>query len=166
MLATPTSHEKFFPKDKILVTKTDLSGKITYANTEFIKIVGLTEKDLIGKPHSIIRHPDMPRIIFKYLWDYLKSGKEIHAYVKNLCADGSFYWVMANATPSFDLDNKIIGFHSARRNPTQEALNVIKPLYKELLSLERNGGMEASAKRLQELLDEKGVEYDEFILSI
>ena len=162
----PTTHEKFFPQDTILVTKTDTKGHITYCNTAFIAIVGLLEDKLIGQPHNLIRHPEMPKVIFKYLWNYIQKGKEIHAYVKNICADGSFYWVMANVTPSFDLDDKIIGYHSARRNPTKEALSIIKPLYKTLLDLERSSGLTASEKHLQSILDDKGVEYDEFILSI
>lgn len=163
---TPTSNEKFFPKDTLLVTKTDKKGNITYCNDAFLHIVGFSEEELLGKPHNIIRHPDMPKVIFKFLWDYISKGQEIHAFVKNLCADGSFYWVMANVTPSLNLKNEIIGYHSARRNPSPEALQVIKPLYQELLSLEKSGGMRASENRLIEILNEKGMEYDEFILSI
>ena len=166
MTVKPTNHEIKFTKDTILVTKTDLKGIITYANRAFVKIVGLEEAELIGQPHNIIRHPDMPKIIFKYLWDYLQNGLEIHAYVKNLCKDGSFYWVMANVTPSIDYSiNKPIGYHSARRLPTAEALAIIEPLYKQLLQAEKVGGMQASEKILKNLLQEKGMQYDEFILS-
>jgi len=167
MLAQPTKNEKTFAKNALLVMKTDLKGIITYANRNFISIVGLNEEQLIGQPHNIIRHPDMPKIIFKYLWSYLEDQKEIHAYVKNLCLDGSFYWVMANVTPSFDPHtNKVIGYYSARRVPTPEALEIIKPLYEQLLAAEKRGGMNASEKILNNLLKEKGVAYDEFILSI
>jgi PAS domain S-box-containing protein len=149
----------------LLVTKTDLKGKITYANRGFMDIVQMDETLLIGAPHNIIRHPDMPKIIFKFLWSYLQSGKEIHAYVKNICADGSYYWVMANVTPSFDKHNKVIGYHSARRKPTPQALEIIIPLYKQLLKAEQSGGINASEKIMNDLLKEKGVNYDEFILS-
>ena len=162
---TPTAQESLFESSTILVTKTDLKGKITYANRDFMKIVQMDEQTLTGAPHSIIRHPDMPKIIFKYLWSYLQDGKEIHAYVKNICADGSYYWVMANVTPSYDKQNKIIGYHSARRKPTKEALAIIIPLYKKLLDAEKLGGMPASEKIMNDLLQEKGVNYDEFILS-
>ena len=159
-------NEKTFNDNELLVTKTDLEGIITYANRNFTRIVGLPEAELIGKPHNIIRHPDMPKIIFKYLWDYLENGREIHAYVKNLCADGSYYWVMANVTPSYNpTTNEKIGYHSARRKPSQEALDIIIPLYKSLLSAEKSGGMVASEKIMNKLLKEKGVQYDEFILS-
>ena len=169
MKITPINNEKTFKDNVLLVTKTDLKGKITYANRAFIQIVEMDENVLVGAPHNIIRHPDMPSIIFKYLWTYLQSAQEIHAYVKNICADGSYYWVMANVTPSFDntstTSTKIIGYHSSRRLPTQGALAVIKPLYEKLLRAEKSGGIAASEKIMTELLNDKGVSYDEFILS-
>lgn len=162
----PKNNERNFDENVLLVTKTDLKGKITYANRGFMDIVSMSEKELIGSPHNIIRHPDMPKIIFKYLWTYLQSGKEIHAYVKNICADGSFYWVMANVTPSFGMNGTdIIGYHSARRAPTAKALEIIKPLYEKLLKAEKSGGISASEKIMNDLMNEKGVSYDEFILS-
>jgi PAS domain S-box-containing protein len=168
MKITPTESEKIFNSNILLVTKTDLKGNITYANRGFMQIVGMQEEELVGAPHNIIRHPDMPKIIFKYLWAYLQRGDEIHAYVKNLCADGSYYWVMANVTPSFDVKNKtkIIGYHSSRRSPSKEALTAIVPLYKKLLEAEKSSGMSASEKIINDLLKEKGVSYAEFILSI
>ena len=167
MKITPKEKEKTFEQNVLLVTKTDLKGKITYANRGFMQIVGMRESELIGAPHNIIRHPDMPKIIFKYLWSYLQRGDEIHAYVKNICADGSYYWVMANVTPSFDAKSKdkIIGYHSSRRAPTEAALNIIKPLYRELLQAEKSAGISASEKIMNDLLKEKGVSYAEFILS-
>ena len=107
----------------------------------------------------------MPKVIFKLLWDTLKAGIEINAYVKNLCSDGSYYWVMANVTPSY-LNGKVVGYHSSRRVASQQALSIVEPLYKQLLSAERSGGVNASEKILNDLLKEKGMEYDEFILTI
>ena len=168
MKITPINKEKHFKSNALLVTKTDLKGKITYANRAFMDIVDITEERLIGSPHNIIRHPDMPKIIFKLLWSYLQDKKEIHAYVKNICRDGSYYWVMANVTPSYDSQNKnkVVGYHSSRRVPTQEALSVIEPLYKQLLLSEKNGGITESEKIINNILQEKGISYDEFILSI
>jgi PAS domain S-box-containing protein len=160
-----TNNKKDFKKDILLVTKTDLKGKITYANRAFMEIVEMDEDRLVGSPHNIIRHPDMPKIIFKYLWSYLQDKKEIHAYVKNICADGSYYWVLANVTPSYYKD-EVIGYHSARRAPTPQALEIIIPLYKQLLDAEKRGGMAASEEIMQNLLLKEGVYYDEFILSI
>lgn len=165
MVITKINNEKVFDKNILLVTKTDTKGKITYANRAFIELVDIEEEILIGAQHNIIRHPDMPKIIFKYLWSYLQDEKEIHAYVKNICRDGSYYWVMANVTASY-LKDTVIGYHSTRRKPTKEALNLIIPLYKKLLHAEKNGGINASEVIINDLLKEKGVEYDEFILSI
>lgn len=159
-----TNNERTFAADVLLVTKTNLKGIITYANRGFMDIVSMSEDELVGMPHNVIRHPQMPKIIFKYLWTYLQEGLEIHAYVKNLCADGSFYWVMANVTPSY-LNGKVVGYHSSRRLPTAHALSIIKPLYDKLLQAEKSGGINASEKIMNDLLHEKGMAYDEFILS-
>lgn len=160
MKITPKNSEKVFAENELLVTKTDLKGIITYANREFMHIVEIDENVLVGAPHNIIRHPDMPKIIFKYLWSYLQNEEEIHAYVKNICADGSYYWVFANVTPSY-LNEKVVGYHSARRKPTAKALEVVKPLYEKLLNAEKSGGINASEKMLNDLLKEKGVHYGE-----
>ena len=158
--------EQTFPGDTILVSKTDLQGKITYANQIFINIAGYTEKELIGKPHSIIRHPDMPKIIFKLLWDTIQNGEEINAYVINQSKNGDYYWVFANVIASLDVQDKTLGYHSTRHKPSKEAIDIIKPLYKKLLEVEKSSGVDASLKVLQSILKEKGVTYDEFILSI
>lgn len=158
--------EKSFDESEIIVSKTDLKGKITYCNEIFIKMSGYSQKELLGTPHNIIRHPDMPKVIFKLLWEYIKSGKEIFAYVKNLCKDGSYYWVLANVTASKDLKKNIIGYYSVRRKPKEEAIDKISAIYKELLDIERRDGVSASENYLNLILDKRGVSYDKFILSI
>lgn len=95
----PTSNEKVMREDDFIVSKTDLQGIITYGNRIFIEFSGYTEAELLGSQHNIIRHPDMPRGVFKFLWDTLHAEKECCAYVKNMAKDGSFYWVFANVTP-------------------------------------------------------------------
>jgi len=161
----PTNQEKTFKDDEIIVSKTDTKGKITYGNEIFIKMSGYSEKELLGKPHNILRHPDMPKAIFKLLWDTIKSKNEINAYVKNLSKDGSYYWVLANVTPSFNQNDEIIGYFSVRRSPSREALEIVKPLYEKLLSMEKSQGMNESIKYIENLLKEKGMSYEEFILS-
>ena len=158
--------ELTFSKDEIIVSKTDTKGKITYGNELFLKLAGYKEQDILGAPHNIIRHPEMPKIIFKLLWDYIKGGKEIYAYVVNRAKNGDQYWVFANVTPSYDKNGKIVGYYSVRRQPTQKALNIIKPLYKQLLDAEKSGGMDASMKIVSKLLEKSGGRYDKFILSI
>ena len=157
----PTTKEHTVSADAFLVSKTDVHGKITYCNEPFIKIVGTNEQDLLGKPHNIIRHPEMPRLIFKLLWDAVKEKKEIFAYVKNLSFDGGYYWVYANVTASLDQSGNIIGYYSVRRKANPKALEIIKPLYTKLLELEKTGGVEASGAYLNEVLKQKGVSYEE-----
>ncbi len=163
----PIAKERFLKEDEILVSKTDRRGKITYGNERFIEISGYSEEELLGAPHSIIRHPDMPKIVFKILWDGIQSGNEVNAYVKNLAKDGSYYWVFASVTPSFDpKNNGIVGYFSVRRAPDFSKLEKVVPLYEELLMEERRGGISASEDMLNNILAKEGVCYDEFIHSI
>ena len=165
-LPMPNSHEKVMQEQDFIVSKTDKTGRITYCNEIFMQMASMSEEQLLGKPHSTVRHPDMPKAIFKLLWDYVQSGKEIFAYVKNISADGSYYWVYANVTPSYDHMGNIIGYYSVRIKPNPSALEVIKPLYEKLKSLESAGGVSASIAYLEKLLKDKGVSYDEFIIQI
>ena len=168
----PTGVERFFDKDEIIVSKTDLKGRLTYVNRVFMHIAGYEEKELLGEPHSLIRHPDMPRCVFKLLWDTIQDKKEIFAYVVNLCKNGDHYWVLAHVTPSYDVSGNVNGYHSNRRVPSQRTLSeVIIPTYRELKRIEdshssRKDGMNASHQHLLNLLDEKGSTYDEFIFAL
>jgi len=160
------NNELTFGEEDFIVSKTDLNGKITYGNALFIQMSGYSELELIDQPHNILRHPDMPAIVFKLLWNQIRSGKEIFAYVKNKTKNGDFYWVFAHVTPSFDTNRKITNYHSVRRKPSIKALEVIKPLYASLLQKEKSLGVAATEEILNQLLKDKGVSYDEFILSL
>ena len=162
----PTQTQKKLDKGDFIVSKTDMKGKIIYGNKVFIKFSGYSEEELLGQPHSILRHPDMPKIVFKLLWDRIQNKKEIFAYVKNMCKDGAYYWVFANVTATIDENGSVRDFHSVRRKPSEKAMSVIPDLYAQLLSAERSGGVDASKRLLDKILDEKGVDYDGFILSI
>ncbi len=126
------NQELTFREDQFIVSKTDLKGKITYGNALFINISGYEESDLLDQPHNILRHEEMPSIVFKLLWSRIKEGKEIFAYVKNKTKNGDYYWVLAHVTPSFDANRQITSYHSVRRKPSQKALDIIKPLYTSL----------------------------------
>ena len=162
----PKQNEKFLNEEDFIVSKTDLKGKILYGNKIFIKISGYSEGELLHQPHSILRHPDMPKVIFKLLWQRIQNKEEIFAYVKNLCKDGSYYWVFANVTATVDASGRIRDFHSVRRKPSAKALQIIPALYESLLNAEKNGGMQASEKLLNETLQKQGVSYDQFILNL
>jgi PAS domain S-box-containing protein len=162
----PNSNEKKLKEDDFIVSKTDEKGKIIYGNKIFINISGYSEDELLGAPHSILRHPDMPKVVFYFLWERMKAKQEIFAYVKNLAKDGSFYWVFANVTVTLDKNGSVRDLHSVRRRPSDKALKVIPDLYVALLNAEKSGGMEASKALLNKILDEKGVDYDSFVLSL
>jgi hypothetical protein len=112
----------------------------------------------------------MPRCIFKILWEHIESGREVFAYVKNICKDGSFYWVFANVTPSRDAHGHVVGYYSVRRKPNPKALSVIVPMYKQLLQTEQQAGARdaivASKAHMHQILQEKGLSYERFILDL
>jgi PAS domain S-box-containing protein len=167
----PTQHEKVLDEDDFIVSKTDPKGIITYGNRIFIEMSGYSEQELLGAPHNILRHPDMPRAVFKLLWDSVQARREICAYVKNLSKDGSFYWVFANVTPSFDSRDNLIGYFSVRRKPRPEAIEVVSALYRTMLEAERKAGdgqagMKASTAILHQALEQKGMSYEEFVFGL
>ena len=166
----PTQNEIVLRDDDFIVSKTDPKGRITYANKIFVEFSGFTQSEIMDKQHNIVRHPEMPRSVFDLLWNTIKSGKEFNGYVKNMSKDGSYYWVFANVTPSYDNNNKLIGYYSVRRKPSKEALNIITPLYKEMIQAEKNAGAKnaitASMTVLLDKLVPTGVEYDQFALSL
>ncbi|WP_396627398.1 PAS domain-containing protein [Luteitalea sp.] len=168
---TPTGHERFFATDDVIVSKTDLTGKITYANDVFLKIAGYEEHEVLWQPHSIIRHPDMPRAVFKYMWDTLGAEKEIFAYVINMAKNGDHYWVFAHVTPTFGADGRPIGYHSNRRVPDPGPVAKVKAIYAALLEEERKytdkrQQLDASMALLVKTLQGTGMDYDEFVWSL
>lgn len=157
---------KQMSKNDFIISKTDLEGRITYTNKIFMEMGEYTEAELLGQPHSIIRHPDMPKAVFQLLWDMIQNQDEIFAFVINKTKNDNDYWVFANVTPSRDENGKTIGYYSVRRMPNPKALEIIKPLYAQMLQAERNGGISAGTKILTDLLAEKGVSYNELIIAI
>lgn len=167
----PTQTERTFGEDEIIVSKTDLKGRLLYANEVFCRVGLYQERDLVGQPHSIVRHPDMPRCVFQLLWQTIAAGNEIFAYVKNMASNGDYYWVFAHVTPSYGRDGSIDGYHSNRRLPRPEALAQIVPLYRRLLEEEnrhadRKQGQAAGFALLESLLRERGQSYEEFVFSL
>lgn len=163
----PTTEERFMRENDFIVSKTDLTGRIIYGNEIFIEFSGYEEYELLGNQHNIVRHPDMPRVVFKLLWDYLAEDKEIFAFVKNMAKDGSFYWVFTHVAPIMDKNNKKIGYTSVRRMPNSKAIPIVADVYKSMLDAEKQAGtkdaMAASGAILGKLLEEKGVNYETLI---
>ena len=166
----PTRHERVMREDDFIVSKTDLKGHVTYGNRIFIEFSGYSERELLGAQHNIIRHPDMPRGVFQFLWDTLAQKKECFAYVKNMSKDGGFYWVFANVTPDFDVKGHPVGYFSVRRKAKPSAIAVVADVYKAMLDEERRAGpkdaCQASLTLLGNVLKEKEISYEQLILSL
>jgi aerotaxis receptor len=126
-----TNIETPYPDGKLIVSTTDLDGKITHVNKSFVEMSGYSEEELIGAPHSILRHPDMPPAAFKDLWDTVKKGNKWQGYVKNLRKDGGFYWVKATVIPNIR-KGKVVGYTSVRRKPSRKKVEECINLYPTL----------------------------------
>lgn len=167
-----TRQEKTFHDDEIIVSKTDLTGKLTYGNRTFYRMAGLCEKESLGQQHNIIRHPEMPRTVFELLWQTIQGGKEIFAYVNNRSATGDNYWVFAHVTPSYDSNGNMVGYHSNRRNPNRRIIDThITPLYRDLLGIEKAAaspkqGIQDGCAKVLGLLDEVKMGFNEFMFSL
>ncbi|MGD0959186.1 MAG: PAS domain-containing protein [Methylomonas sp.] len=171
----PTAREIVLRENDFIVSKTDTKGKLTYCNPIFSEVSGYSELELLGKPHNIVRHPDMPRSVFKLLWETVTAGEEFFGYVKNICKDGSYYWVFATVTPSYSVNNdtkqpQLIGFFSVRRKPDKSKVEFIQDLYRDMLAAEnkaeRKDGVSAGIAVLNSLIQPTGKDYCEYILTL
>jgi len=164
---TPTNHEIKLSKKRYIVSKTDTKGIIEYGNDYFTEISGYTQEEFIGKPHNLVRHPDMPRVIFKMMWERIKTGNNILAVVKNLSKDGSYYWVITEFEPKVDpVSHNIISHTAFRKAAPQKAIDTMIPIYNKLLELEEEGGVEMSEKFLRAYFENRDTSYDAFIEGI
>ena len=156
--------EVVWDKSRVIMSKTDHRGIIEYANEVFVDVCGYEDYELMGQPHSIIRHPDMPKVLFKVLWENLKLGGNFHAVVKNLAKSGRYYWVITDFESTKNEDGEITHYFGRRRAVPQEIItNYIEPLYKKLLQIEKTSGVEYSEKYLIGFLEEKNRSYVEYI---
>ncbi|MCG6348543.1 PAS domain-containing protein [Vibrio fluvialis] len=162
--------EVSFGRDEMIISKTDLQGRLTYANRTFMRVANFSEIQLLGQNHNIIRHPSMPRGVFHGLWKTLKSGQEFFGFVKNTTADGNYYWVFANITPDV-INGKTVGYYSVRRTPPKESIEVIKKIYQQMSEKERH----ADRKQAPELSwnwmvntveREQGMSYEQYVLDL
>lgn len=160
----PTSKAIYIDPKKMIISRTDLKGVIEYANSDFIDISGYSLKELLNAPHNIVRHPDMPAVIFKLMWKRLKGGQDIYAVVKNKTKDGNYYWV----TTKFDIirnpvDNKITGYVAYRQAADPKLVSEISKFYDQLLFIEKSNGIEDSEKYFISFLIHKKMTYEQYI---
>ena len=126
-----TPIETPYPHGKLIVSRTDTRGIMTQCNQSFVDMSGYSEAELIGQPHCLLRHPDMPAAAFRDLWETVQAGRQWHGYVKNLRKDGGHYWVYATVVPNVR-DGKIVGFTSVRREPSREKVAAAEAQYQEM----------------------------------
>lgn len=148
----------------MIVSRTDINGFIEYANGSFTEISGYTLPELMHKPHNIVRHPDMPAVVFKWMWHRIQEGKDIYAVVKNRAKSGDYYWV----TTKFDIKRhpttqQVTGYAAYRQGAPRHVVDAVSNLYTQLLSIEKAEGIEASEKYFTDFLTSKGMDYDTYI---
>lgn len=156
--------------DDLIITKTDPTGHITYANRTFMRIAAFAEHELLGKPHNLIRHPDMPRGVYRLMWKTLQAGHEFFGLVKNYTSGGDFYWVFANITPDYTASHTLAGYYSVRRQPARSAIAAISPLYQQMRAIEARSGKadapDASMQWLQQQVLASHSNYQQFALAL
>jgi len=123
-----TKVERHLQEGAFIVTTTDLRGVITYVNDEFVRVSGFTQEELLGQPHNLVRHPDMPPAAFEDLWRTVKAGRPWQGMVKNRCKNGDFYWVDASVTCQVEA-GQIVGYVSIRSKPTPDQIEEAERLY-------------------------------------
>lgn len=169
--AATHSREIELASDDLIITKTDPKGAITYANRTFMRIAGYSEYELLGHPHNIIRHPDMPRGVYRLLWKTIATGQEFFGVVKNYTAEGHYYWVLANITPDYDSQGVLKGYYSVRRKATKEAIQLMSTLYATMRQVEtqsgKQAGPDASIAWLQAEITRRGYSnHEKFVIDI
>jgi PAS domain S-box-containing protein len=163
---TPINEEIKLVPYKTIMSKTDPKGIIEYANDYFVEIAEYDEWELMGQPHNVIRHPDMPKIIFKLLWDRLNNRQNIHAIVKNLSKSGRYYWVVTDFKWKENENGDVIAYYSRRKAIPEKVKYFIEDFYSRLRKIEETGGMESSAAYIEGYLEDLGKTFDDFILDL
>lgn len=126
-----TTVERTFPAEQRLISATDARGVIQYCNDNFVAISGFSKEEILGQPHNLVRHPEMPEQVFGLMWEYLKAGKCWMGIVKNRCKNGDYYWVNAYVTPILQ-HGKVVGYESVRIKPTAEQIQRAQQCYQQL----------------------------------
>ena len=162
----PVNTEVHWNKDLELVSKTDKAGTIRYANEAFVNVSGYEEYELVGQGHNIIRHPDMPKVIFKLLWSNLLKGKDFHAVVKNMAKNGRYYWVITRFEIFKNDKGEITGYMGRRKSIQPEVAERVEELYKKLVQIEEASGIEAAEDYLTGYLEDLKKTYEEYLSDI
>ena len=155
--------EIIFSKKKFIVSKTDIEGNLLFVNQNFCEITGYKYDDLMREPHSILRHPDMPKAIFYMIWKSLLAGMEVSAIIKNVAKSGKYYWVIADFSMQRDSYGKLETFSSFSRHAPNHVIESIQELYETMNRCERKGGIKGSLGYLETFLEEKNLSYNDYL---
>ena len=164
MLSRTYDYTNRFRSDfQTVAFKADIYNRIMHVNERFLQTSGYKERELEKRSYSVLRHTDMPQIIFELILNRLQKNQEISAYIKNFCNDGSFYWILSNLKPRVDRNGMIIDYSEVKKRPSENAMKIIPNLYRMLLISENYGGVASSKKMLDNLLKEHGMDYNDFV---
>jgi len=155
------------PKNTTIISRTNLKGDIIYYNRAFAEISGYSKRELINMPHNILRHPDMPKSIFYFIWKNLLGGNNTYGILKNRSKSGNYYWLNIKFTVQKDIENRPISFLAEGRVVQKSIIDRVEPLYKKLLKEEKRSGVENSIKKLYSILNSENIaSYNDFILKL
>jgi len=148
---------------QVIISRTDLEGNIIYYNPTFSEVNGFQGSYLIHKPHNIIRHPDMPKTIFKIVWSIIEQGLPIQAVLKNKTNDGKYYWTLMSWKVQKDRENNVISYVAHGKQAPDHVIKTIEPLYKLMLDIEKEHGIDVALDYLHAHLEEEGVTYSQYL---
>jgi len=148
---------------EVIITRTDLNGNIIYHNPTFSKVNGFKGASVIHKPHNIVRHPDMPKAIFRIIWSIIKQGLPIQALIKNKTNDGHYYWSLINWKVQKDRDNRIISYVAYAKQAPTHTIKSLEPVYNMMLQIEKEHDIESSLEYFHSFLNEEGLTYREYM---
>jgi len=161
----PLNVEVILDDKKVIKSKTDKRGVIQYVNDYFCKVAQYDKKELIGKPHNIIRHPDMPKVIFKLLWEKLHKGENLYAIIKNLTKDGKYYWVVTKFETTFDNKGNVLAHYARRKAIPEKIKNIVGDIYDKIRKIEAIDEQLAE-DTFYEILNTYHLTYDQFFLEL
>ena len=148
---------------EVIISRTDIEGNIIYCNSTFLKVNGFKGASVINQPHNIIRHPDMPKTIFKIIWKIISNGFPIQAIIKNKTRDNKYYWTMLEFKPQIDNNNTVVSFVAEGKQAPAKIIEIMEPLYKMLCDIEKEHGVESAIRYLHSYLDEKDMTYGQYL---
>jgi len=156
-------HEIKCTTQQVIVSRTDLEGNIVYCNPTFLEVNSFKSSEIIKQPHSIVRHPDMPKTIFRIIWSIIKQGMPIQAVIKNQTNRGEYYWILMNIKPQKDRDNKVISYVSYAKQAPDAVIKKIEPLYRTLSEIEYEVDVDTALQYLESHLAEEGMNYAQYM---